>query len=72
MTLKAVIQSNDYSKERDFELRVIKNTYENYDTDYIYDMDSLELLYIYNDDPDALEGRSSFGIIRGKVSDGVR
>ncbi len=72
VTLKAVIQSNDYSKERDFELRVIKNTYENYDTDYIYDMDSLELLYIYNDDPDALEGRSSFGIIRGKVSDGVR
>ena len=55
VTLKAVIQSNNFSKDLDFELRVIKNTYENYDTDYIYDMDSLELLYVYNDDPDELE-----------------
>ncbi len=55
VSLKAVIQCNDYSMEADFTVRVIKNTYEDYDTDFLYDMDSLELLYIYNDDPDDLE-----------------
>lgn len=53
--MKAVIKCNDYSKDISFDVRVVKNTYENYNTDLIYDMDSLELLYIYNDDPDALE-----------------
>lgn len=55
VTLKAVIQCNDCSMDSDFPVRVVKNTYDDYDTDYLYDMDSLELLYIYNDDPDALE-----------------
>ena len=53
--LTAVIKSNDFSMDIDFEVRVVKNIYEGYNTDYIYDMDSLELLYIYNDDPDNLE-----------------
>lgn len=53
--LTAVIKSNDYSMDIDFDVRVVKNTYDGYNTDYIYDMDSLELLYIYNDDPDNLE-----------------
>ena len=55
VTLKAVIQCGEYSVESDFNLRVIKNTYDNFDTDHLYDMDSLEMLYIYNDDPDDLE-----------------
>jgi len=55
VNLKAVIKSNDYSMDIDFDVRVVKNTYDNYNTDFIYDMDSLELLYIYNDDPDSLE-----------------
>lgn len=44
--LTAVIKSNDFSMDIDFEVRVVKNIYEGYNTDYIYDMDSLELLYI--------------------------
>lgn len=55
VTLTAVISSNDYSMRIAFDVRVIKNTYVDYNTDLIYDMDSLELLYIYNDNPDDLE-----------------
>lgn len=53
--LTATIKSNDYSMDINFEVRVVKNTYDGYNTDFIYDMDSLELLYIYNDDPNDLE-----------------
>lgn len=53
--LTATIKSNDYSMDIDFDLRVVKNTYDGYNTDFIYDMDSLELLYLYNDDPNELE-----------------
>lgn len=53
--LTAIIKSNNYSMDIDFTVRVVKNTYNGYNTDFIYDMDSLELLYIYNDNPDDLE-----------------
>ena len=53
--LTATIRSNEESLDKEFEVRVIKNTYDNYNTDYLYDMENLEHLYIYNDDEDALK-----------------
>ncbi len=55
VTLTAVVSSNDYSEEVEFNVRVVKDTYVNYNIDYIYDMESPELLYIYNEEVDSLE-----------------
>ncbi len=56
VTLTAKVSSNEYSDIKEFELYVIKNTYVNYNVDYIEDLDSLEMLYLYNDgEPENLE-----------------
>ena len=56
VTLTAQVSSNDYSDIKEFDLYVIKNDYVDYNLDYIEDLDSLELLYLYNDgDPEDLE-----------------
>lgn len=56
ITLTAQVSSNDYSDVKEFDLYVIKNDYVDYNLDYIEDLDSLELLYLYNDgDPEDLE-----------------
>lgn len=56
VTLTAKVSSNGYSEIKEFTLCVIKNTYENYNTDYIDDMEALELLYLYNEgNPENLE-----------------
>ena len=56
VTLTATVKSNTYLETKDFEVYVIKSKYENYNTDYIEDLDSIELLYQYNEgDLDNLE-----------------
>lgn len=47
--LTANVKSNSYFETKQFELYVIKNKYVNYNTDYIEDIDSFEMLYLYND-----------------------
>lgn len=54
--LTATVRSNAYFETKSFEVYVIKSKYVNYNTDYIQDLDSLELLYLYNEgDIDNLE-----------------
>lgn len=48
VTLTATIKSNDYFEQKEFDIYVIKNTYVDYNTDYIEDMESPELFYRYN------------------------
>ncbi len=56
VTLTATATSNEYSNTKEFTLYVIKNTYVDYNLNYIEDLESLELLYLYNDgDPEDLE-----------------
>ena len=47
--LTANVKSNSYFETKQFEVYVIKNKYVNYNTDYIEDIDSFEMLYLYND-----------------------
>lgn len=49
ITLTAVVSSNDYSETKEFKVRVIKNSYIDFDIDGIKDIDTLELLYLYNE-----------------------
>lgn len=46
--LTANVKSNSYFETKQFEVYVIKSKYVNYNTDYIEDIDSFEMLYLYN------------------------
>lgn len=56
VVLTATVRSNSYFETKSFEVYVIKSKYENYNIDYIEDLGSIELLYLYNEgDIDNLE-----------------
>lgn len=49
ISLTATISCGDYTRQRQFTLYVIKNTYVDYNTDYIQDADNFEFLYLFNE-----------------------
>ena len=49
VTLTATVSYNEFSLEKEFELRVIKTMYDDYSLDNIFVLDEIDQIYFYND-----------------------